>query len=652
LHAARCTLHLARCTGRTVFPKIPLTAYRTLLTRSPMNSRYASLLVGLLSLTIRPRPTPPVERIAANDNRSAAGVLQDGVLTISLETRAGNWFPQADSGGSELMQSFGETGKPLQIPGPLVRVPVGTLVRATIHNSTEAPLTLHGLVSRPAAGADSVIVDPNGTAHIEFTLKQAGTFAYWGSTTGSDLEDRKGIDSQLSGAIVVDSGDIRSDRVFVLGVWGVPIDSSGPKPWVPRDVMVINGKMWPFTERFSYTQGDSVHWRWVNPTADAHPMHLHGFFFSVESAGDGMTDTTFAPGNRRDVVTELMLPGGTMSLSWLAARPGNWLFHCHFAFHVSHYLSLERIPDPVDPGAADAVDHSVHGMTGLVLGLQVKARPGSVTETRSPTPTRRLHLFVRAVPKTAVREELYAFVVRGDGIRREDSTDPTLILRKDQPVEITVVNELRAPTSVHWHGIEVQDSYVDGVPGWSGTNDHLAPLIAPGDSFRVEFTPTRQGTYMYHSHSNEEHQIGNGLYAPILVMNDPTTFDRTRDRVFILGGEGEDGRINRQAHPDTSFMTVGTTYRVRVIQIQPDRRVVFSMQSPRGNISWRAVAKDGAELPSGQSATRPARVIMGPGETEDFLFTPSAPGDLSFVAGSALGSTWRVVAPIKVSGER
>ena len=44
------------------------------------------------------------------------------------------------------------------------------------------------------------------------------------------------------------------------------------------------------------------------------------------------------------------------------------------------------------------------------------------------------------------------------------------------------------------------------MPGFSGAAGHLAPVIAPGDSFEVRFTPPRAGTFIYHTHVDEERQ--------------------------------------------------------------------------------------------------------------------------------------------------
>jgi FtsP/CotA-like multicopper oxidase with cupredoxin domain len=55
-------------------------------------------------------------------------------------------------------------------------------------------------------------------------------------------------------------------------------------------------------------------------------------------------------------------------------------------------------------------------------------------------------------------------------------------------VEITVLNQLHEPTTVHWHGMELV-SYYDGVADWGAHGKQSTPMIDPGASFRVRFTP-------------------------------------------------------------------------------------------------------------------------------------------------------------------
>src|SRR5262245_2463897 len=91
--------------------------------------RYSGVAAGVVALLLvcfecaraqdtaseKALPTP-LPRIEANRNVSPAGQLRDGVLTIRLEIREGDWFPEAETGPSVVVQAFAEEGRPLQVP--------------------------------------------------------------------------------------------------------------------------------------------------------------------------------------------------------------------------------------------------------------------------------------------------------------------------------------------------------------------------------------------------------------------------------------------------------------------------------------------------------------------------------------------------------
>jgi FtsP/CotA-like multicopper oxidase with cupredoxin domain len=211
---------------------------------------------------------------------------------------------------------------------------------------------------------------------------------------------------------------------------------------------------------------------------------------------------------------------------------------------------------------------------------------------------------------------------------------PTLDLVRGEPVRITVVNRLPEPTAVHWHGIELE-SYYDGVPGFSGLGRRTTPLIAPGDSFEVRFTPPRAGTFIYHTHADEERQQLAGLAGALVVREPGTTPDPARD-IPVLVTEAADsaGRpsvvlVNGRAAPAPLELRAGTTYRLRFIQMAVSRSAVrLELLREREIAAWRPVAKDGAELPAAGRGVSPARTRLGIGETYDVELTPEAPGDL------------------------
>jgi FtsP/CotA-like multicopper oxidase with cupredoxin domain len=117
-------------------------------------------------------PPATLLRIEANPNLSPAGKLRDGVLTIRLEIRAGDWYPEAETGPSVVVQAFAEEGRPLQIPGPLIRVPEGTEVRATVRNVLEkGTARVYGLHGRPGDGKKPIEIPAGEIREVRFKLR-------------------------------------------------------------------------------------------------------------------------------------------------------------------------------------------------------------------------------------------------------------------------------------------------------------------------------------------------------------------------------------------------------------------------------------------------------------------------------------------------
>ena len=598
----------------------------------------APLLALLASIAATPRPP---ETVRPNDNQHAAGALANRVLTVMLEARTGVWYPEGEAGRALDAAAFAEVGKPLSTPGPLIRVPLGTDVRASIHNTLDKPLTVFGFgVTRGMS--DSVVIAPDETKDVSFKATQVGTFYYVGRR-GLEFDIRRAIDTQLGGVIVVDPPNARpKDRILVIS-WSFNIDPESPTG-LGRGTMAINGLSWPHTERLDLVQDDSVHWRVVNLTEADHPMHLHGFYFRVDAKGNGVTDSLYDHEHQRMAVTEVVNPGETFALSWLPSRPGNWIFHCHYAMHISTLTALDN-----DRGAFDEsmqnhhASDRPHQMYGLVMGIRVAPRG---TVARSTTTPRPIRLEVRERKNVYGSQSGYAFVMSGTPEANDPDAlpvpGPALILERGKPVAVTIVNHASDHAAVHWHGIELE-SYPDGVPGWSGSGGNILPSVKPGDSIRVRFTPPRAGTFMYHSHFDEAMQMGGGLYGPIIVLDPGQTFDAETDKVLFFGTAGTgrnvifgpfpDDVLNGQAQPGPMNLRAGTRYRFRLLNLAGDAPLFLSFESGDKPITWRAIAKDGYPLPASQATERPATMLFDPGEIYDFEYTPRAPGELALRFG-------------------
>ncbi len=580
---------------------------------------------------------PVAERAFANDNRTPAGTLANGVLTVALELRPSVWMPNGDSGVAIPIAAFAEVGMAPSIPGPLLRVASGTEIRASLRNRLDVRAVVRGLRDHDGS-ADSLVLAPGETRDVDFTARAIGTHFYFARTTSSPDVMSRGADSQLAGALIVDSpgsgetqGAVR-DRVLVITAWEDSLRDPKLRYGRPQ-LFAINGLSWPHTEHLSYTLGDTVRWRVINASQHGHPMHLHGFYFSVSSRGTNLADTLYDPAARRNAVTELMLPASTMSLQWVPDRTGNWLYHCHFINHVDTQIRLADSPHPAMVGVTRT--HLADAMAGLVMTISVHDTVSRKSAKRPDAPRERLRLFVteRASPAGALPS--YAYVQQRGA--REPASDSmllpgsTLVLHQGEPTQITVINRARHPTAVHWHGMELE-SYYDGVAGWSGSNELTAPMIAPGDSFVVQLTPPRAGTFIYHTHADDLTQLTGGLYGALLVLPPHSRRDANERLIILSDSSAPDmhdtppSLINGSSVPPPIELCARIQHRLRLIGISAVSGRRLRLLDDTTLVQWRLLAKDGQELPANQQITTGAATRLIAGETRDVAFTPAHPG--------------------------
>jgi FtsP/CotA-like multicopper oxidase with cupredoxin domain len=115
---------------------------------------------------------------------------------------------------------------------------------------------------------------------------------------------------------------------------------------------------------------------------------------------------------------------------------------------------------------------------------------------------------------------------------------PALRCRAGEKIAVRLVNRLDQPTTVHWHGIRI-DNAMDGVPGLT------QKPVMPGGTFDYEFTAPDPGTYWYHTHNKTWEQLARGLYGPLIVDEpEPPAFDK--DLTLVI----DDWRLDRNGTID------------------------------------------------------------------------------------------------------
>jgi hypothetical protein len=152
---------------------------------------------------------------------------------------------------------------------------------------------------------------------------------------------------------------------MLLHEWKIEVGAGRPDPNEMTDfnILTINAKVFPGTRPLVVKVGDRVRFRMGNLGAmDHHPMHLHGYHFTVTQ-----TDGGVIPEAGRWPETMVLVPvGSTRTVEFTADTPGDWPLHCHMTHHVMNQMG-----------------HHVPNMIGVdARGLDTKVRnllPGYMT---------------------------------------------------------------------------------------------------------------------------------------------------------------------------------------------------------------------------------------------------------------------------------
>jgi FtsP/CotA-like multicopper oxidase with cupredoxin domain len=138
---------------------------------------------------------------------------------------------------------------------------------------------------------------------------------------------------------------------------------------------------------------------------------------------------------------------------------------------------------------------------------------------------------------------------------------------------------------------------------------------------------------MYHTHLHDEEQLSGGLYGPLIVVEPGTKFDSSHEPIAVLSRAGPGPTegpllLNGSTDPPTLHWRIGDRYRLRLISIAAFDGGSFSLLGANGLLQWRAIAKDGGDLPPAQVVMQEARQLALAGEVYDFEYQPTVAGTL------------------------
>ncbi len=172
---------------------------------------------------------------------------------------------------------------------------------------------------------------------------------------------------------------------------------------------------------------------------------------------------------------------------------------------------------------------------------------------------------------------------------------PLLRMTEGRPVTIDIHNQSRDPDIVHWHGLFLP-------PDVDGASEEGSPMIAPGASTRISFTPAPAGFRWFHTHTFAGNDLRKAQYGGEhgFLMIDPGPVDTLRpafDREVFFALHDWEGQM--LASDDGSMMPMyevstingktlgfGEPLRVR----QGERVQLHILNSSPTEVHWIALA--------------------------------------------------------------
>jgi FtsP/CotA-like multicopper oxidase with cupredoxin domain len=291
------------------------------------------------------------------------------------------------------------------------------------------------------------------------------------------------------------------------------------------------------------------------------------------------------------------------------------------------------------------------GIKGEVNGaIDSMGQLTNMLNERAANPAREYHLFARE-----------GFVDVGGGLKVKALTyngnipGPQLDVIEGQPIRIVLHNQMKVPTSLHFHGLIVPHN-VDGLPRSNSSSSGVAtpgskagsgggvfstagsaPSIAlperfvkPGESYGYQFIPQGAGTYFYHPQVVHLEQRGRGMYGA-LIVHPRAAKQADLDQVLLIGQLKNDNApaftpdglpakpvfvVNGKTAPHIPAIEVrnGERVRLRLVNVS-EEAVPLHLSGHKLEI----VANNGSDLLEPQVFRD--TVTLNPGERMDVEFT-------------------------------
>jgi FtsP/CotA-like multicopper oxidase with cupredoxin domain len=152
---------------------------------------------------------------------------------------------------------------------------------------------------------------------------------------------------------------------------------------------------------------------------------------------------------------------------------------------------------------------------------------------------------------------------------------PTLRVQQGSTLVVNVVNEGDLETTVHWHGLRLENQY-------DGTAETQRPIPVNG-RFTYRLTFPDPGVYWYHPHIREDYGQEMGLYGNILVVPAEPDYWPPVNREIILTLDDillEDGKVAPFSRLHPTYAAMGRFGNVLLANGEPE----LSLRARQGEV--------------------------------------------------------------------
>lgn len=214
------------------------------------------------------------------------------------------------------------------VPGPVIRVQEGDLVRVHFTNTHHQPHTIHwhGIYADQKYDGvphTSQAVMPGETYVYEFVAENAGTFFYH-----CHVDSYRHVDMGMYGGLIIEPKDETEktwdhEYTLILDDWDSNVDPMATRYSPNYNYFLINGKAFPDFPTLPLYVGETTRVRLINAGYNNFAMHNHGPNFQVVASDGHELPLPY----RKDTVD--IAPGERYDIEITPTKAGQYPFHAH-----------------------------------------------------------------------------------------------------------------------------------------------------------------------------------------------------------------------------------------------------------------------------------------------------------------------------------